>query len=52
MSKGVKTLVVNNDHNIHSNKTIHHFPGGPGNYGHKIEKMIVFLNELKNKLIN
>jgi predicted O-methyltransferase YrrM len=49
-NKILKTLVVNNDHNIHSNKTIHHFPGGPGNYGHKIEKMIVFLNELKNKL--
>jgi hypothetical protein len=29
-NKILKTLVVNNDNNIHSDKVIHHFPGGPG----------------------
>jgi hypothetical protein len=48
-NKILKTFVVNNDYNIHSDKIIHHFPGGPGNYGHKIEKMTIFLNSLKKK---
>ena len=48
-NKVLKTLVVNNDNNIHGDKVIHHFPGAPGHYGHKIEKMTRFLNELKNK---
>ena len=26
----LKEFVVNNDHNIYSDKVIHHFPGGPG----------------------
>lgn len=47
-NKVLKTLVVNNDNNIHSDKVIHHFPGGPGNYGHKIEKMTRFLNSIKD----
>ena len=47
-NKVLKQYVVNDDYNIHSNKVIHHFPGGPGNYGHKIEKMTIFLNNLKN----
>uniref|UniRef100_A0A6C0EIF5 Nucleotide-diphospho-sugar transferase domain-containing protein n=1 Tax=viral metagenome TaxID=1070528 RepID=A0A6C0EIF5_9ZZZZ len=29
-NKILKSLVVNNDTNIHSDKVIHHFPGGPG----------------------
>lgn len=44
----MKSLVVNNDYNILSDKVIHHFPGGPGNYGHKIIKMMTFLNNMKN----
>ena len=56
-NKILKTLVVNNDKNIHSDKVIHHFPGGPGIYIHKIYNMTIFLNEmnnfnLKNEMIN
>lgn len=47
--KKLATVAVNNDHNIHSNKVIHHFPGGPGVYQHKIIYMTNFLNKL-NKL--
>jgi lipopolysaccharide biosynthesis glycosyltransferase/predicted O-methyltransferase YrrM len=46
-NKVLKSLAVNNNNDIHSDKVIHHFPGGPGNYGHKIQKMIVFLNSMK-----
>lgn len=44
-------LVVNNDYNIHSDKIIHHFPGGPGNYGHKMEKMMDFLVHFNDSTI-
>ena len=44
-------LVVNNDPNIHSDKVIHHFPGGPGNYGHKMKKMMDFLVHLNDSTI-
>jgi predicted O-methyltransferase YrrM len=47
-NKILKSLVVNNDINIHSDKVIHHFPGGPGVYQHKIDAMIIFLNNLKD----
>ena len=47
-NKVLKTLVVNNDCNIHSDKVIHHFPGGPGIYKHKIEFMTNFLNRIKD----
>jgi lipopolysaccharide biosynthesis glycosyltransferase len=46
-NKLLKTLVVNNDKNIKSNKVIHHFPGGPGVYQHKIVVMTNFLNSIK-----
>ena len=45
-NKILKSLVVNNDHNIHSDKVIHHFPGSPGIYQHKIDYMTIFLNNL------
>jgi len=48
-NKILKMYVVNNDYNVHSDKIIHHFPGGPGVYSHKIEKMTIFLNGLKKK---
>ena len=51
-NKILKNLVVNNDKNIHSDKVIHHFPGGPGVYQHKIDAMNVFLNDLKEFTIN
>lgn len=44
----LKSFVVNNDSNIHSTKIIHHFPGCPGIYQHKIEYMTTFLNALKD----
>jgi lipopolysaccharide biosynthesis glycosyltransferase len=43
-NKILKSLVVNNDNNINSDKVIHHFPGGPGVYQHKIDYMTTFLN--------
>jgi len=46
-NKILKSLVVNNDYNIHSDKVIHHFPGGPGVYQHKIDIMTIFLNSMK-----
>jgi lipopolysaccharide biosynthesis glycosyltransferase len=51
-NKILKSYVVNNDDNIYSNKIIHHFPGGPGVYETKIEKMQVFLKDLKEYTIN
>ena len=48
-NKILKSLAVNNDKNIHSDKVIHHFPGGPGLYERKIDTMTVFLNNLKNQ---
>ena len=50
-NKILKSLVVNNDHNIHSDKVIHHFPGGPGIYQHKIDYMTNFLNAIKENTI-
>lgn len=51
-NKILKSLVVNNDKNIHSDKVIHHFPGGPGEYQHKIGSMTTFLNNFKDFTIN
>ena len=42
----LKSFVVNNDTNIHSDKVIHHFPGVP--YQNKIEVMTTFLNKCKH----
>ena len=47
-NKILNKLAVNNDKNIYSDKVIHHFPGGPGFYEHKIDAMTIFLNKLKN----
>jgi predicted O-methyltransferase YrrM len=51
-NKLLKSLVVNNDYNIHSDKIIHHFPGGPGIYENKIVCMTIFLNDIKNYTIS
>ena len=48
-NKILKSYVVNNDYNINSDKIIHHFPGNPGVYHHKIEKMNSFLFNLESK---
>ena len=47
-NKVLKSLVVNGDNNVRSDKVIHHFPGGAGVYQQKIDEMIIFLNRLKN----
>jgi hypothetical protein len=51
-NKVLKSLIVNNDSNIHSDKVIHHFPGGPGVYEHKIVSMTNFLNSFKAQYKN
>ena len=51
-NKILKSLVVNNNNNIHCDKVIHHFPGGPGVYQHKIDVMTIFLNNIKDFTIN
>jgi lipopolysaccharide biosynthesis glycosyltransferase len=45
-NKILKDYVVNNDHNINSDKIIHHFPGGPGSYHHKLHYMNAFIGAL------
>lgn len=47
-NKQLIAFVVNNDMNIHSDKIIHHFPGTPGYYHIKINKMTYFLNSIKD----
>ena len=53
-NKILKSFAVNNDNNIHSDKIIHHFPGGPGIYTNKLIEMNNFLNNLNkhNFIIN
>ena len=51
-NKIFKSLAVNNNNNIYSDKAIHHFPGGPGIYQHKIHSMTTFLNSIKDFTIN
>lgn len=51
-NKILKSFAVNYDLNIHSDKVLHHFPGGPGNYKHKIDSMTIFLNNIKDFTIN
>lgn len=47
-NKILKSLAVNNDNNIHSDKVIHHFPGGPGKHEEKLLLMTKFLNSIKD----
>jgi lipopolysaccharide biosynthesis glycosyltransferase len=51
-NKVLKSFVANNDPNIHSDKVVHHFPGGPGVYENKIYEMSVFLTNIKDATIN
>ena len=51
-NKILKSYVVNNDNNIHSDKVIHHFPGGVGHYQHKMIIMESFLKNLKEHISN
>lgn len=51
-NKILESLCVINDNNIHSDKVLCHFAGGPGVYAHKIVNMTIFLNDLKDFTIN
>uniref|UniRef100_A0A6C0HR72 Nucleotide-diphospho-sugar transferase domain-containing protein n=1 Tax=viral metagenome TaxID=1070528 RepID=A0A6C0HR72_9ZZZZ len=51
-NKVLKSLVVSCDNNVRSDKVVHHFPGGPGVYQHKIDEMTIFLNNIKDFTIN
>ena len=52
-NKVLKLFVVNNNMDIYSDKVIHHFPGSPDVYQHKIDAMNMFLNNIKdNTIIN
>jgi len=42
----LKYYIENNPKNIDKNKIIYHFPGGPGNYSSKYNKMTDFLNKI------
>jgi lipopolysaccharide biosynthesis glycosyltransferase len=46
-NKILKSLVVNNEFNVFSDKVIHHFPGGPGYTKRKLYYLQMFLNECK-----
>ena len=47
-NKLLTQLATNHDFNIHSDKVIHHFPGGPGiNSQYKIHVMTTFLNNIR-----
>ena len=47
-NKILKSLVVNNDDNIHSNKVIHHFPQKQGIYEHKINALNNYLYRIND----
>ena len=46
-NKILKESCVNNDLNVTNDKSIHHFPGGPGVYDHKLYNMSIFMYNLK-----
>lgn len=57
-NKVLKQFAINNSHDmntyneqIHTDKVIHHFAGGPGNYEIKLKLMHYFLNMLKEDTI-
>ena len=47
----LKAYVVNNDENTNSTRAIHHFPGGPGVYAHKMATMSRFLTRLNGRFV-
>ena len=50
-NKVLKSLCVNNNYNVMSDKSIHHFPGGPGEHLDKLRHMNTFLTSLKDNTI-
>jgi predicted O-methyltransferase YrrM len=51
-NKKMERYCVNNDYNTDSDKIIHHFAGNPGNYEFKVDRMLSFLQNLKDNTIN
>jgi predicted O-methyltransferase YrrM len=51
-NKKLNQFIVINEYNIHTDKVIYHFAGGPGDYGHKLVKMNKFLSDLKDYSIH
>ena len=51
-NKILNQYAINNDFNINSNKIIHHFPGQPGIYSHKLIYMKEFMDKLKLQKLN
>jgi lipopolysaccharide biosynthesis glycosyltransferase len=47
-NQALKPFVVNNDYDVCSSKTIHHFPGDPGMHQNKLKHMVKFLIGLKS----
>jgi predicted O-methyltransferase YrrM len=47
-NKLLKSLAVNNDITIPSDKVIHHFPGNPGVHQEKLFQMTCFMNTIKD----
>jgi len=50
-NKVLNEYAINNNFNVESNIIIHHFPGGPGVYAHKLVYMKTFLNMCKSAYI-
>jgi lipopolysaccharide biosynthesis glycosyltransferase len=48
-NKALTSMVVNNKEDVENDFVIHHFPGTPGLYQHKMIKMRTFLNKLKTR---
>tara|TARA_B100001123_G_scaffold446758_1_gene602158 strand:- start:202 stop:2430 length:2229 start_codon:yes stop_codon:yes gene_type:complete len=51
-NKILNQYAINNDFNINSDKIIHHFPGQPGVYSHKLIYMKEFMDKLKLQKLN
>ena len=47
-NKILKEFVINNSDDVNSGKVIHHFPGGPGMYKNKMERMRKYLNNISS----
>jgi len=48
----MKKYLENNPKIVNYEKIIYHFPGSPGNYSSKYDKMKIFWEKIKNSLID
>lgn len=49
-NQAIRSMAVNNDLNIYSDKTVHHFPGNTGVYYNKFIEMNGFLRAIKDNV--